>query len=36
MYRDSDAMVRRLQMCGDCRVKDLFAQEEGLDVHGKG
>jgi ferredoxin len=36
MYRDSDAMVRRLQMCGDCRVKDLFAQEGGLDVHGKG
>lgn len=26
MYREPDAL-RRLEMCGDCRVKDLFASE---------
>jgi ferredoxin len=33
MFRKPDAL-RRLQMCEDCRVKDMFAQQEGgIDVH---
>lgn len=35
MYEDSEAMARRLRMCGDCRVKDMFSQEGGFDVHNK-
>ncbi len=35
MYQDSSPMQRRLQMCGDCRAKDMFAQEGGFDVHNK-
>lgn len=35
MYQDSASMHRRLQMCGDCRAKDMFAQEGGFDVHNK-
>lgn len=35
MYKDSASMVRRLQMCGDCRAKDIFAEEAGIDVHNK-
>jgi hypothetical protein len=26
MFQDADAL-RRLQMCEDCRVKDMFARE---------
>ena len=33
MFADG-AAVRRLKMCGDCRVKDLFeAEPDGIDVH---
>ena len=35
MYQDSRAMVRRIRMCADCRVKDIFAEEAGIDVHNK-
>ena len=33
MFKD-DSAVRRLKMCEDCRVKDIFEQaESGIDVH---
>ena len=33
MFKDDDAL-RRLQMCEDCRVKDIFLKnEQGIDVH---
>ncbi|HKK13991.1 MAG TPA: 4Fe-4S dicluster domain-containing protein [Gammaproteobacteria bacterium] len=32
MFQTPEAR-RRLQMCEDCRVRDLFAQEGGFDVH---
>ena len=33
MFKD-DKAVRRLKMCEDCRVKDIFEQtESGIDVH---
>lgn len=32
MFKD-DKAVRRLKMCEDCRVKDIFENESGIDVH---
>jgi hypothetical protein len=33
MFQDANAL-RRLQMCEDCRVKDMFQHERGgIDVH---
>lgn len=32
MFADGKAM-RRLKMCEDCRVKDIFNDESGIDVH---
>lgn len=32
MFED-DKAKRRLKMCEDCRVKDIFASESGIDVH---
>ncbi len=32
MFEDEKAM-RRLKMCEDCRVKDIFENESGIDVH---
>lgn len=32
MFQDERAR-RRLQMCADCRVKDVFADEDGMRVH---
>ena len=32
MFEDEKSM-RRLKMCEDCRVKDIFQQESGIDVH---
>jgi len=31
----TEAARRRLQMCEDCRVHDLFSEEEGVDVYNK-
>lgn len=33
MFQTPEAL-RRLQMCEDCRVRDLYAQEDGLDLTG--
>lgn len=32
MFED-DKSMRRLKMCEDCRVKDIFESESGIDVH---
>lgn len=32
MFKDGKSM-RRLKMCEDCRVKDIFESESGIDVH---
>ncbi len=32
MFGD-DSALRRLKMCEDCRVKDIFENESGIDVH---
>ena len=29
MFRDA-AAIRRLQLCGECRVRDMFSENEGL------
>ena len=34
MFQDEQSL-RRLQMCEDCRVKDLFASEGEMNVHDK-
>jgi len=35
MFKGQQDAMRRLQMCEDCRVKDLYQQETLLDVHSK-
>jgi ferredoxin len=34
MFQSKDAM-RRVQMCDDCRVTDMYRKEAGMDVHAK-
>ena len=32
MFKEEKAL-RRLKMCEDCRVKDMFDDDQGIDVH---
>ncbi|MGI9303575.1 MAG: 4Fe-4S binding protein [Gammaproteobacteria bacterium] len=34
MYQNEDAL-KRLKMCEDCRVKDMYASEMGIDIYNK-
>jgi len=34
MYRDP-AQMRRLEMCEDCRIEDLYLKGGGIDVYDK-